>query len=526
MTAPTADADETPSGDASDQAGPHRPYVTELPPLNGQSGTGGGPEAGSAPDASTGIPAVALDAYKNAAGILDTTQPSCHLPWELLAGIGRVESVHAQGYGFASDGTTKRPILGPRLDGKDFALIRDTDGGQWDGDGEFDRAVGPLQFIPSTWKTWGADGNADGKRDPNNIHDAALTAGLYLCTGDRDLSAAADLDRAVLSYNNSRQYVNTVLAWMRQYQQHAPRPTRAEASNGSGETQRVPKESDRGHRAEGHRAGPNATAGKPTSRGSAPTLGPRKPQPTTPHKPAAKPKPKPKPKPTTPTRPAPVDRLTALGPTELTATAEEDFPELARTIVRRKDNTPATGIKVRYTISGTTQARFPDGTRQVTVTTDRDGIAAAPRISAGGQPGTFTLHAAVTEHPSAKVKFMATVTVREADQLTLLDDTPVEAEAGTELARELTIRATRRQAALPGVVLTATVLTEECQPTATGPHFTDQKGQPERSRTLSATDTDGRTRIPTLQAGMTPGGYLLRLTAPGGATLDVPLRIR
>ncbi|MEU6823490.1 hypothetical protein ABZ921_22880 [Streptomyces atriruber] len=220
------------------------------------------------------------------------------------------------------------------MDGKDFALIHDTDSGQWDGDGEFDRAVEPLQFIPSTWKTWGADGNADGRRDPNNIHDAALAAGLYLCSGDRDLSDAKKLDRAVLSYNNSRRYVNTVLAWMRQYQQHTHRPTGAEASDDPGDTQRAHKESGRQHRARGHRAAPNTLPSAPTSRGTTATPGLRKPQSAMPHKHAAKPNPKP----TTPTRPAPVDRLSVIGPTDLTATADEDFPELARTLAHRTDN--------------------------------------------------------------------------------------------------------------------------------------------------------------------------------------------
>ncbi|MEF3112303.1 lytic transglycosylase domain-containing protein, partial [Streptomyces chrestomyceticus] len=164
-----------------------------------------------------GIPATALAAYRKAEGVLRGSQPSCRLPWELVAGIGRVESVHASGYGLRGDGSTVRPIRGPRLDGVEFALIRDTDGGRWDGDAVFDRAVGPMQFIPSTWGSWGADGNGDGVKDPNNMFDAALGTARYLCAGDRDLSRSADLDRAVLSYNNSRAYVNAVRKWMDTY---------------------------------------------------------------------------------------------------------------------------------------------------------------------------------------------------------------------------------------------------------------------------------------------------------------------
>ncbi len=74
-----------------------------------------------------------------------------------------------------------------------------------------------MQFLPSTWARWGADGNGDGRADPNNVFDAALAAGHYLCAGGRDLGRAADLDRAVLSYNNSRAYLDTVRYWLEFY---------------------------------------------------------------------------------------------------------------------------------------------------------------------------------------------------------------------------------------------------------------------------------------------------------------------
>ncbi|MGO4429425.1 lytic transglycosylase domain-containing protein, partial [Streptomyces sp. MCAF7] len=80
-----------------------------------------------------------------------------------------------------------------------------------------DRAVGPMQFIPSTWATWGRDGNGDGAKNPNNIYDAALAAGAYLCAGGRDLSVKADLDRAILGYNHSQEYLATVLSWFEYY---------------------------------------------------------------------------------------------------------------------------------------------------------------------------------------------------------------------------------------------------------------------------------------------------------------------
>ncbi|MFJ1791053.1 lytic transglycosylase domain-containing protein [Kitasatospora griseola] len=164
------------------------------------------------------LPSTVFDAYRRAEASLAASSPGCHLPWQLLAAIGEVESGQADGGRVDATGTTYRPILGPVLDGNGFAAIADTDGGRYDGSAVWDRAVGPMQFIPSTWATWGADGNGDGKADPNNIWDAALAAGRYLCAGGRDLAVPAQLDRAVLGYNNSAEYLRTVRAWMVHFQ--------------------------------------------------------------------------------------------------------------------------------------------------------------------------------------------------------------------------------------------------------------------------------------------------------------------
>ena len=139
------------------------------------------------------------------------------MPWQLLAAIGKVESGQARGGKVDAAGTTFSPILGPVLNGVGFANISDTDNGAYDGDSTHDRAVGPMQFIPSTWATWGQDGNGDGRKDPNNIYDAALAAGRYLCADGRDLAVKSDLDRAILGYNHSQEYLNTVLSWFEYY---------------------------------------------------------------------------------------------------------------------------------------------------------------------------------------------------------------------------------------------------------------------------------------------------------------------
>ena len=125
-----------------------------------------------------------------------STRPTsgCNLPWELIAAIGRVESDHGRFGGNALDdeGVARPGIYGIALNGKnDTQDIADTDAGQYDDDTRFDRAVGPMQFIPSTWSVVGVDGDSDGTRNPQDIDDAALATAVYLCSGDDDLSDGA-----------------------------------------------------------------------------------------------------------------------------------------------------------------------------------------------------------------------------------------------------------------------------------------------------------------------------------------------
>jgi len=147
-------------------------------------------------------------AYTQAA---QTLSDRCHLPFALLLAIGEVESSSLRGRNLDAAGDVVPPVIGPALSGGGFAAIGDSDGGRLDGDTVWDRAVGPMQFIPGTWRIWGADGNGDGIADPQNVHDAALAAGRYLCAGGRDLSRRADVEQAILSYNHSKRYLQTVL---------------------------------------------------------------------------------------------------------------------------------------------------------------------------------------------------------------------------------------------------------------------------------------------------------------------------
>ncbi|MYR06974.1 murein transglycosylase [Gordonia sp. SID5947] len=166
------------------------------------------------------VPATNYDAYRRAADIMAKTNPACGIPWSVIAGIGKVESHHANnGDVDPTTGELRTPIYGPTLDGTLAAneVISDTDGGRLDGDSTYDRAVGPMQFLPSTWEHYGADGNGDGQSDPQNIYDAALTTARYLCDGHQDLRSTSEQVSAILKYNNSMAYVDDVLGFARSY---------------------------------------------------------------------------------------------------------------------------------------------------------------------------------------------------------------------------------------------------------------------------------------------------------------------
>ena len=162
---------------------------------------------------SNGIPSAALFAYRRAETLLSKSDASCKLPWNLVAAIGRVESNHGRSNGNAlnDDGLAQPGIYGVPLNGNGVAKISDTDRGAFDKDTVWDRAVGPMQFIPGTWRSAGVDSDNDGKKDPQDIDDAATAAGIYLCAGSGDLSSDAGARTAVHGYNHSDSYVDLVM---------------------------------------------------------------------------------------------------------------------------------------------------------------------------------------------------------------------------------------------------------------------------------------------------------------------------
>ncbi len=161
-------------------------------------------------DAITDIPPLLLNLYAAQAAACPG------LPWQVIAGIGKVESNHGR-YGGSSidiDGTVTPSIIGIPLNGTNgTASIRDTDNGRFDGDTIWDRAVGPFQFIPSSWTIYGQDGNGDGVRNPNNVYDAVPAAVAHLCPNGR----VTDIEAAIFAYNRSTAYVQLVLVWAARY---------------------------------------------------------------------------------------------------------------------------------------------------------------------------------------------------------------------------------------------------------------------------------------------------------------------
>ena len=215
--APAVEPDAAPVADAPASAPvptavpvPSAPPLAEIVPAD--------PAWTARTAAATGIPERALRAYASAALTLKAEQPGCGLGWNTLAGIGAIESAHGTHSGGNLDeaGYPQPAIRGIPLDGTASAAIGDTDGGAWDGDATWDRAVGPLQFIPATWQRWGADGNGDGVADPNQIDDAALAAGRYLCAAG-EMTSATGWRRAIFSYNHLDSYVDDVAAMANAY---------------------------------------------------------------------------------------------------------------------------------------------------------------------------------------------------------------------------------------------------------------------------------------------------------------------
>ena len=159
---------------------------------------------------------MALAAYRNAEQKIAASDPGCGISWNLLAGIGRIESGHANGGATDARGTAVRPIYGPALDGTlpgNEVIVQSGAGGQV----SYARAMGPMQFLPGTWARYASDGDGDGIADPQNLYDSTLAAARYLCSGGLNLRDQSQVMAAILRYNNSMSYARNVLGWAAAY---------------------------------------------------------------------------------------------------------------------------------------------------------------------------------------------------------------------------------------------------------------------------------------------------------------------
>lgn len=160
------------------------------------------------------VPAVAWQAIVRAS-IGSTVQGGCHVPAAMLGGVMWAESGFGTHGGSQADdqGDVRPPIYGPALaPGSGFAEIPNDSYGLTLGvTGGWAMAVGPTQFLPSTWRVFGRDGNGDGRADPQNLYDAAAATAAYLCGHGYQENNPDAVRRALLAYNPSDAYVTQVL---------------------------------------------------------------------------------------------------------------------------------------------------------------------------------------------------------------------------------------------------------------------------------------------------------------------------
>ena len=294
------------------------PQVVFRPLDDGSVSAKGNDLSGISAIGSYDVPEAALRAYRKAARTMADTDPACQMPWTLLAGIGRVESDHGRygGSQLDSEGVSHPAIRGVALNGVGpVAAIADSDNGRFDNDLVWDRAVGPMQFIPDTWRWAGRDGDGDGVTTPNDLDDAALAAATYLCPSSGSVLPGSSMRASIFRYNHSDYYVDLVMAFEQGYRTGTfviPSPPPPPE----------PEEPEKDRKADREKDPKAAKAAKPAEPAKPAKPAKTEPKPAEdpkPTKPKPKPKPKPpKPKPTKPTKPKdpPVEPPTEVTPTE------------------------------------------------------------------------------------------------------------------------------------------------------------------------------------------------------------------
>jgi len=128
-----------------------------------------------------GVPNFVIDSFEIPPFLLPIYQ-ACGtqygIPWEILASINKIETAFGTNLNVSSAG-----------------------------------AVGWMQFLPSTWETYGVDANGDGRKDPYNPVDAICSAANYLNAA----GGSKDIYNAILAYNHADWYAQEVLTYARVY---------------------------------------------------------------------------------------------------------------------------------------------------------------------------------------------------------------------------------------------------------------------------------------------------------------------
>jgi hypothetical protein len=222
-----------------------------------------------------------------------------------------------------------------------------------------------------------------------------------------------------------------------------------------------------------------------------------------------------------------VDHLADGGTGRLSAMTGDTFGQKVVVKAVTKDGKAVPKVRVRFAISGDTDATFTGGETVATVVTDSSGKATAPALVAGQKTGDFQVRALVVGRMVTGLAYAATVTERQADTLVRTSDTELTCTPGGEFADQVEVKATYKGAVADGVAATATLVKSADDPTENdkGPYFKDADGKTVRTLTGLKTDANGLLTLPKLYADDTTGTFLLRITTPGGATLTVELNV-
>ena len=137
----------------------------------------------------------------------------CVLSPDLLHAVAIAASSNGLSGGSTYDraATSQPAIFGATGDGQmaGLALLLDTDDGVIDADENFDRPVGPFQFLPTSWQRYGYDANQDGIADPQNLWDASASAANFLC--EMGAGTGDDQSQAILNYAGSQTLADRIV---------------------------------------------------------------------------------------------------------------------------------------------------------------------------------------------------------------------------------------------------------------------------------------------------------------------------